>query len=518
MPVSGVKKASRGELSYDRIKKEKQESCDNDFLGVIKRWREDMSYMVDTAIIKPYNDKFGKSFRMTSQQRDGCIELTRLLWDKIEGRRSDIFGISIMSGKGLGKDAWLSWAIMWFMLFPYAKIACISVSSDQLDKVLWSEISKWLSNSLLREYYTLQSEKLYFNDLDDTEKGKRWFAFKKAANPKDSEEEQVKTLSGLHEDYLMEIVDEGSGVRDVVFKELETNLTGAGNLMLLVFNPSKRTGYAVETHTKHSKRWVTLNWSAENSELCDLGKINRIAEDFGRNSNTFRVNVLGQPPTTEADGMVPYEWIQASVNREIKTIDSDPRIMALDCGAGGDKSVLCYRVGYKVEWLESIITKSPNELCEWVGHYMDMVGADVLYVDSITLGWATLAMLQDMKGGRVTGIDVRNIPDNTSKYFNKRAELYDRMFDSFRNNLISIPDNQELIDELCSIKQDNEYTKIKIISKKILRKELGRSTNMSDALAFTFEKNMDYTSKFRSISGYSNESLVVPGRYSWMGN
>ena len=512
------RRSPRKPLSLTEMMKQEGEKAEADFIDVVKCWQEDMAYMVETAILAPYNAYFGKNVKMTNQQRSACKELTTLVWDKINGKRKEILGISIMSGKGSGKDAWLSWAIPWFMLFPYAKVACVSVSADQLDKVLWSEISKWISRSLLSEYFTLQADKLFFNDLDEKERGKRWFAFKKAANPRDNEEDQVKTLSGLHEEFLMEVIDEGSGVRDVVFKELETNMTEAANLMLLVFNPNKRSGYAVDSQFKHSKRWVCLNWNTEESEICDNEKIKRIEDDFGRNSNVYRVNVLGQPPTTESDGMVPYEWIIAAVQREIKPENCDPKILALDCGAGGDKSTLCYRHGYKVEWIEAIVTKSPNELCEWVGHYMDTVDADVLYVDSITLGWATLAMLQDMKGSRVIGIDVRNIPNDTNKYFNKRAELYDKMFDSFRNNLISIPDNQELIDELCSIKQDREYTKIKIISKKILRKELGRSTNMSDVLAFTFEKDMDYSSRFRVGAVYNQKSERCTGQYAWMGN
>ena len=131
-----------------------------------------------------------------------------------------------MSGKGTGKDAFASWAILWFMTcFPYPKIPCISVSSDQLSKVLWSEISKWLSHSLVKDYFTLQNDKLFYKGAPEEVRGKRWFAFPKAANPKQTYDEQIETLQGIHEDYVLEVCDEVSGVLDSVLRVLEENLT-----------------------------------------------------------------------------------------------------------------------------------------------------------------------------------------------------------------------------------------------------------------------------------------------------
>src|SRR3989304_4848414 len=87
--------------------------------------------------------------------RRGGIEAVRKLvkaklykcWGKTFSKGEEVFfrkfGISIMAGKGLGKDALASWLICWFMVcFPNCKIPCTSVSADQLNKVLWSELSK----------------------------------------------------------------------------------------------------------------------------------------------------------------------------------------------------------------------------------------------------------------------------------------------------------------------------------------------------------------------------------------
>ncbi len=110
---------------------------------LFKKWRDDHAAFVNDAILMPYNEAKGTVFTMTPQQKEASEALSKLIKTKREGQARDILGISIMSGKGTGKDAWSSWAILWFMTcFSYPKVPCVSVSADQLNKVLWSEISK----------------------------------------------------------------------------------------------------------------------------------------------------------------------------------------------------------------------------------------------------------------------------------------------------------------------------------------------------------------------------------------
>ena len=155
--------------------------------ALLKRCREDILFFVNNFIIGPYNEATGKNVFITRQQEEGLKAVQDLVNDKREGKRRGVLGVSIMSGKGTGKDAMSSWVILWFMfVFPNPKVPCISVSSDQLDKVLWSEISLWLSSSdpLIKENFVLQSDKLFRKDVPADKRGKEWFAFKKAANPK----------------------------------------------------------------------------------------------------------------------------------------------------------------------------------------------------------------------------------------------------------------------------------------------------------------------------------------------
>lgn len=495
--VDKIVEVMKSPFKENKLGNNEKVSNQDEIRDLLDVWHKDFLFFVESAILTPYNKATGENFKVTKQQKEACYALCKIVNDKIEGNGKGIIGLSIMAGKGTGKDAWVSWAILWFMTFPYPKIPCLSVSADQLNKVLWSEISKWLGNSLIKEWFTLRTEKLYFNGLVDGEKGLQWLAFPKAV-PKTGGGGQIKALAGVHSKYLMEVVDEGSGIRDEVYEELETNLTGKVNLMLTVFNPSKRDGYAVRTQDEANKnKWVSLNWNAEECELVNQSKVSDMQEKFGRDSNIYRVNILGLPPIQSGDTWFTYEEVMNAVEREIMVNDSDdPGVLSLDCGAGGDKAVLCYRKGYKVEWFRDTVTKSALEMCEWAGHHLDITGAEVLYVDAIGIGWGVVSILQDMKGSRVVSVDVRNMASDTIKYYNKRAELYDRLHKAFSDNLISIPNDEELIEELLALKLMPESTRMRLILKKEIRSEIGRSTNKSDALAFTCNRIL--SSKYRN--------------------
>ena len=179
---------------------------------IFQRWIVDPVSFIQEIIITPYNEVTKMNVFMTTQQKNAIEAVAELVQARLKKFRklplterevelNNKFGVSVMAGKGLGKDGLASWLIIWFLsCFPNCKIPCVSVSQDQLMKVLWSEIAKWLAYSPAKAWLTLQSDKVFFNEVDDDLKGKQWFAFPKTASPKSSVEEQVETLSGIHAD------------------------------------------------------------------------------------------------------------------------------------------------------------------------------------------------------------------------------------------------------------------------------------------------------------------------------
>ena len=503
----------------ERAAKSAQMKLEEDELRLIERWRGDHEAFVNETIIGPHNAATGDNYHMSQQQKEGSAEVTKLVKEKESGKSRDILGISIMSGNGTGKDAFTSWVIMWFLAcFSYPKIPCTSVSADQLSKVLWSEIAKWLLHSPLKASLKLQNDLFYNATVDKDVLKKRAFAFPKAANPKNTPEEQVEKLAGIHERHLLQVVDEGSGVLSPVFVALERNMTanlpGDVNFMLLIFNPNRARCYAVDTQDADSDRWRCLRWNAEESELVDRALIASLEKKFGRESNPYRIRVLGLPPLVDEENLIQWDWIEDAVNRPVETLTDTPVIKGVDCGAGGDSSIIATRQGARVFPMKRLKTSEGTILENWIGSDIDAENPDVVRIDTIGIGWAVESNVREKKGALVEAADVRRAADDPGRFENKRAEMYWRLREAFEKGAISIPPDEELKNQLGAMKCI--YGKrIKMIDKKTIKQELGHSPDEADALAITyFYPDSMASRKTSSSNARRREAPSSPG--AWM--
>jgi len=117
-------------------------------------------------------------------------------------------------------------------------------------------------------------------------------------------------------------------------------------------------------------------------------------------------------------------------------------------------------------------------------------GPAMVFLDTNGIGWGIEGNLRD-RGVKteIIGVNVSDAASNYDKFYRLRDELCWRVRERFESRTISIPDDPSLINEITSIKYDDERTDgtIKIESKKDLIKrsvDMG-STNRLDALALT---------------------------------
>ena len=464
---------------------------------------------IQKLIIEPYNVATGKNIVMTTQQKETLKGVSELINAKLklkcgqtltekETELSKKLGVSVMAGKGLGKDTLAAWLIIWFTTcFPNCKVPCISVSADQLNKVLWAEIATWLQFSPLKELLTLQNDKLFFNQVPEEFRGKKWFAFPKAANPKSGINEQVETLAGIHEDFVMVVADEAAGMATSVFDPLESTLTKPVNFVFMIFNPTRTKGYAIDSQYKNSRYWITYRWSAIDSEIGNKDVIERTENMYTKDSTPYRVRILGLPPLSETDALISYDQIEDAVNRELTPVPDDPLIMSFDCGAGRDLSVIGLRKGGTVYPFRRFTTTDSNRLVAWVrGLILDLEPA-VFIGDHRGWGWHVIGELRkDFANSKTRVLSFDSSQSAKSriseeKFFNWRSESYWKLKQAFENGLISIPDDPNLKDQLSVIKVDNEDPKgrFKIIKKSEIKKlmtDSGTSPDEADTIAMGY--------------------------------
>lgn len=464
------------------------------YLERLQLWRRDPNAWVDDF----YPDQ-----KFTTQQRQAWSELGKLICAKIDtsyglpldeeaARYARKIGISIMSGNGTGKDAWSAITILYFLMaFKGPKIPCTAPSKHQLNDVLWAEIAKWIRLStqtvngqgVIADEIEHQSEKVFLKSGG----GAEHFAVARSVNTKASAEDQAETLAGLHEDYLVFFVDEASGVPDPVFRPIEGTLTGKMNIAILIFNPTRSRGFAIRSQYEDAARWVTLRWNAEESERVEKTHVKMMEEKYGRDSNTYRIRVLGLPPVADSGTLIASDWIYDAINREVEPRTDDALIKTADFGAGGDKSVLCTRRGPKVYPFKRKQTQDSNVLTDWIMADLHTTKPDAFGGDVIGIGWAVMGNIRKRAPRSITvrSVDFRGRASDARKFLNKRMELYWKLREEFENGEISIPEDQDVIDQLNALKYDtNERGQMYMISKDKLRKELeGESPDETDALA-----------------------------------
>lgn len=465
---------------------------------LFKRWRDNPEAFINEAL------KFKeKGFELTTQQKDCVEQIRKLVSAKVKsgsGQKlsaeeeiySKKIGISIQSGKGTGKDAILALLITWFMTcFPNVKIPCTANSGKQLKEVLWSEIKKWLKDTPVDDWLKVQSEKIFMKLPNKDDWGKRWFATARTVNVKASADEQAETLQGFHEDYQMFVIDEASGVPDPVFKPFESTLTGLCNFIFMVFNPTRNIGYAIDSQTKYRKDWICLHWDAEKSELAEMpqfkAQIERMENKYGRDSNAFRVSVSGLPPISDSDTLIPWDWVMDAVDKDMVLEPDDPLVFGVDIGAGGDKSVIAMRRGGKLERLLFNNSKNTMEVTGWVSMNIEEYEPKATFIDVIGLGNGVYNRLREL-GRRVYAVDVRNVARKPDRFKKLRDELWFNLRDQFESGIISIPNDDELISELSTIKfaEGESDGKVKIEGKQELKRRGLSSPNNADALMMTY--------------------------------
>lgn len=473
---------------------------------------------------------------LTGQQIDALRDWGLLIYAKLrlsaglthDPELADKIGMSIQSAMGTGKDftaALVTWHFLY--CFSYPKILATANTGKQLNEVFWSELAKvrGLARSVkpdtpndLMMNFTMQAELLFANLPNKEERGKRWFCSPVTINTKATAEQQGEALAGRHEDHMLILIDEASGIPEPVFKPIEKTLTGKLNLVFMIFNPTQNTGFALRSQNEHRSKWVCKHWTALESENVTRASIRNLRV-YGEDSPDYRIGVLGKPPLADSGALILYSWIQAAIGRELD-VEGEPVMSAGDVGGGGDKSVFGWRKGGVVRGFRTFNSKKTDEVADWVGEQMDDTAAAVSFIDIIGIGRGVYDNLRRMRYN-ARPADSRNTAEEEERYVNARAEGYWRLRKQFEEGRISLPAPEDprdsndpivrLIRELGAIKSEPVGGKQKIKDKKEIKLQLGFSPDFADTLMMTYWKPDSLFKKVADSSRRNRDKLYPEG-------
>lgn len=247
---------------------------------------------------------------------------------------------SVRSGHGVGKSAVEAWVAIWFLSTrPFPKIPCTAPTQHQLFDILWAEISKWLRNApgLLNEIVWTK-EKVYLKGYPE-----EWFAVARTATKPDA-------LQGFHADDVLYIIDEASGVRDEIFEPVLGSLSTPGARLLMCGNPTQKSGFFFDSHTKNRAAYSTFHIDGRKSGRVSPEFVKKIVEMYGEDSDVFRVRVAGEFPLNEDDVFIPLPLVEKSIMTEFSGRKT-PDIIRIGCDVarfGDDKTVIGSKIDEKV--------------------------------------------------------------------------------------------------------------------------------------------------------------------------
>lgn len=215
--------------------------------------------------------------------------------------------VAIKSGQGVGKTGLEAVALLWFLCcFPYPRIVATAPTKQQLHDVLWSEVAKWMSRSPLLSSI-LKWTKTYIYMLGYE---KRWFAVARTAT-------KPENMQGFHEDNMLFIVDEASGVADPIMEAILGTLSGENNKLLMCGNPTRTSGTFFDAFNADRVQYICHTVSSRNSPRTKKKNIESLDRKYGKDSNVVRVRVDGEFPEQEDDVFIPILWLENSTKTEL---------------------------------------------------------------------------------------------------------------------------------------------------------------------------------------------------------
>ena len=483
--------------------------------GVLKKlrqWKYDpLSFVVDAIDVTP-----------STQQKD-------LLTSFAKHDRT-----TIRSGHGTGKDASASWVIMNFLVTrAYSKVVCTAPTNRQLGDILWSELSKWFRRSIFRDEFVIQADKIFHKDSP-----KEWWCRAVSPSVKASKEEQAETLAGFHGDHLLIVVDEASGVPDPVFIPLEGAMTQEDNKILMIGNMTKNTGYFYDSHfdAKQRVKWNKLHWDSRYSENVKPSYPQYMEEKYGKDSNVYKIRVIGDPPSEDEKTFIPLAWAIACVDNPVIVAEDEPLYLGVDVARyGEDDSIILPRQGLEIKpWT----TFHGMNTIDLGGHILETYAemrAEGIGIDEIGVGAGVTDWLykKPQAARKVFGVNVTAASSDKKRYHRLRDELWWNMRERCRNQQYSFPSetekereqSDELCNELASLFYEFDENGAYVIESKRKAKARGiKSPNIADALALTeYFHNISYTvfrtrdrEQKRKQRPWEKEQAVAAGRNIWM--
>jgi hypothetical protein len=393
--------------------------------------------------------------------------------------------IAVSSGHDIGKSALISMVVNWGMsTCEDCRVTITANTGAQLATKTVPEVTKWFNLCLNKHWFSVKSE-----SITSIEPGheKLW-----RADFLTWSEENTEAFQGLHNKgkRIIIIYDEASAIADTVWNATEGVLLDEDTeIIWLAFgNPTQNTGRFRQCFGNLKHRWKTFQIDSRTVEGVNKEQIDKWIADYGEDSDFVRVRVKGEFPRAGSTQLIPGDVVAACRQYEAEGFDTLPKILSCDVARfGDDQTVIGIRQGRKFSIVDKYRGLSLTQTAERLIEHMDIARPDATVIDGDGMGAGVIDHLE-YRGytDRIFEFHGGETPDDTARYFNKRAEVWGLMSEALRAGM-EIPDDPELETDLTGPQYGyNAKQQIQLERKEDMKKRGLSSPDLGDALAMTF--------------------------------
>ena len=409
--------------------------------------------------------------------------------------------VAVKAGNGLGKDFCAAVAILWFMHTHQDTAIALTTAPTfrQVRHILWRQLRRLYRPAAATLGGTMLDTRWEFSEIR--------YALGLSADGADQ-------FQGFHNPNVFIVVDEAEGVSDDIYEAIESVMTSADPLLLLIGNPTTMSGAFRRAFHEEGDIYHTITISALESPNVRAGKVvipgltsaqwvEERKKIWKEGSSLYRSRVLGEFPEQGEDTLISLTDIEAAVNLAIVDAESwtigaqtflgserssnDEVILAVDVARyGSDRSVILRRRGDCVEDIRVLRQMDTMQVTGWVVAAIRECNPAKVYVDEIGIGAGVVDRLRELSHP-VRGINVAQKARDDRTFANLRAEGYWNLSQRFVSGRISIPHDSELIAELVALRFNyDSQGRFKIEGKEEIRKRGLPSPDKADALMLAF--------------------------------
>lgn len=459
--------------------------------------------------------------------------------------------IAVRSGHKVSKSTTAAILALWFYCcFEEARVVLTATTSRQVDAILWREIRKLYKRAVKPipgELYDLARSGLKSED------------FREIVGFTAKESEAVAGVSGAN---LLYLVDEASGIPDLIFEAIEGNRAGGARIVMFS-NPTRTAGEFFEAHTSKALvmndngtvrggfyKCIAISSEETPNAVHGLEIIPGLAgrewvvekrAEWGVDSPLYKIRVLGDFAINEEGKIISVAAITEAEARWLEAVGVGRLYIGVDPagpGGAGDESAFAWRRGKKalglhaergldekkhlqrvIEILDSQREFFPDDY-ETPVCVVDRDGPEGAKVYNEIVAWA------HANPKRLIVVGFRG-----GEYAQRKPNQYDRARDELWGNLGewmkdgAIPEDLKLAKELNAPDWDaNLRNRLKATPKEVLRKLLDRSPDRADALALCCWEISDFVERVsegqkqatKTRAGPQKRRVDAYGGLDWM--